>query len=158
MFVAARALAYGSIFVAVLLVVLPARVLSWAGIAAPATIGIAQVAGMMEIVLGAALALWCILTFALVGRGTPAPFDPPRRLVARGPYRFVRNPMYAGAVIALAGAALYFGSWALLAYGAAFALASHLLVVTYEEPRLRRTFGEDYERYLASVGRWWPRG
>ncbi len=100
--------------------------------------------------------MWCILTFALLGRGTPAPFDPPRRLVVRGPYRYVRNPMYLGAGLALAGAALFYETGVLWAYAGGFLVLTHLLVVLYEEPTLRRTFGEDYETYCRQVRRWWP--
>ena len=137
---------------------LPGRVLSWSGIVRPAGIGAAQAAGMLVGASGAMLALWCIATFILIGRGTPAPFDPPRRLVVVGPYRLVRNPMYIGAALALAGAALFYESWALLGYCAAFALATHLFVVTYEEPTLRATFGDPYVRYCQRVRRWWPGG
>jgi protein-S-isoprenylcysteine O-methyltransferase Ste14 len=103
------------------------------------------------------LALWCIFTFVFVGKGTPAPFDPPRRLVIQGPYRWVRNPMYIGAALALAGAALFYQSLGLLGYAGLFLLITHLFVVTYEEPTLRRTFGKDYETYCGQAGRWWPR-
>jgi protein-S-isoprenylcysteine O-methyltransferase Ste14 len=137
-------------------VFLPNRVLSWSGILRPAGIGAAQAAGVLVGASGAMLALWCIATFILIGRGTPAPFDPPRRLVVVGPYRLVRNPMYIGAALALAGAALFYESWALLGYCAAFALATHLFVVTYEEPTLRATFGDPYVRYCERVHRWWP--
>lgn len=137
---------------------LPGRVLSWSGIVRPAGSGAAQVAGMAIGASGVILALWCIATFILIGRGTPAPFDPPRRLVVVGPYRLVRNPMYIGAALALGGAALYYQSWALLGYCAAFALATHLFVVTYEEPTLRATFGDPYVRYCQRVRRWWPGG
>jgi protein-S-isoprenylcysteine O-methyltransferase Ste14 len=106
---------------------------------------------------GAALALACILTFAFVGRGTPAPFDPPRRLVVRGPYRFVRNPMYLGAGLALTGAALFYQSLPLLGYAAVFLLICHVFVMLYEEPVLRRTFERDYEAYCRRAGRWWPK-
>ena len=106
--------------------------------------------------IGAVLALWCISTFIVIGRGTPAPFDPPRRLVVVGPYRRVRNPMYIGAGLALAGAALFYESWALLAYCAAFAFVMYLFVVAYEEPALRATFGDPYVRYCQRVRRWWP--
>ena len=136
---------------------LPARVLSWSGIVRPAGIGLAQIAGVVVGASGAVLALWCIVTFTVIGRGTPAPFDPPRRLVVVGPYRLVRNPMYIGAGLALAGAALFYESWALLGYGAVFALVMHLFVVVYEEPTLRATFGADYVRYCERVRRWWPR-
>jgi len=152
-----RALAYSTLFVGLVLVFLPAQVLEWSGISPPAERGLAQIAGMVVGALGAALAAWCILTFSLVGRGTPAPFDPPRRLVAAGPYRRVRNPMYLGAGIALAGAALYYKSLALLGYLAAFLFVTNLFVLVYEEPTLRRTFGAGYEEYCRQVGRWWPR-
>ena len=157
MFVLFRALVYGTLFVAFLLVFLPARVLAWSGLTRPATRGPVQLAGLVLGASGAALALWCILTFVISGRGTPAPFDPPRRLVVVGPYRLLRNPMYLGAGFALTGAALFYGSWALLGYCAAFILVMHLFVVVYEEPTLRATFGAPYTRYCGQVHRWWPR-
>ena len=136
---------------------LPARLLSWSGIVQPVSIGAAQVAGVVVGASGAVLALWCVVTLIVIGRGTPAPFDPPRRLVVVGAYWLVRNPMYIGADLALAGAALFYESWALLGYCAAFAFATHLFVVAYEEPRLRATFGVPYVRYCERVQRWWPR-
>lgn len=152
-----RAVAYASAFVGFFLVFLPARVLSWSGIARPAAATVPRFAGTALVAAGAALASWCVLAFAFVGKGTPAPFDPPRRLVVRGPYRFVRNPMYIGAGLALGGAALFYESAALLGYTALFLLVSHLMVIGYEEPTLRRTFGADYVAYCAQVRRWWPR-
>jgi len=77
--------------------------------------------------------------------------------VIQGPYRFVRNPMYIGAGLTLAGAALFYGSLRLLSYAFLFLLATHLFVVSYEEPTLRRTFGEEYEAYCREVRRWCPR-
>ena len=156
MFVLARAVTYSALFIGFLLVYLPARVLSWSGIVRPAAIEVQQVAGMVIGAVGSAVALWCILTFAAIGRGTPAPFDPPRRLVIQGPYRFVRNPMYIGAGLALAGAALFYESWPLLGYTALFLIATHLFVVSYEEPTLRRGFGPEYDAYCHQVRRWWP--
>ena len=84
------------------------------------------------------------------------PLDPPRTLVVRGPYAYVRNPMYLGAALALAGAAAYYEAGALWAYAAAFLLSTHAFVVLYEEPTLRRTFGAQYETYCLNVRRWWP--
>lgn len=112
---------------------------------------------MLVGVVGGALALWCILTFAMVGKGTPAPFDPPRQLVVAGPYRYVRNPMYIGAGLALAGAALFYRSLPLLAYGALFLIATHAFVVIYEEPTLTQLFGQEYRIYQGRVRRWLPR-
>ncbi len=156
MFVLMRAVTYATLFVGFLLVFLPGRVLEWSGVRRPAALGITQVLGLAVVVLGAALALWCVLTFAFVGRGTPAPFDPPRRLVVRGPYRYVRNPMYLGAALALAGAALFYGSWPLVGYTALFLIVTHLFVRLYEEPTLRRLFGAEYEAYGRRVKRWRP--
>ena len=157
MFVLVRAITYAVLFVGVVLVVVPARVLARAGITGPSAIGPLQIAGILVAAAGGAVALWCILTFALIGKGTPAPFDPPRRLVVRGPYRFVRNPMYLGAGTALAGAALCYQSPALLGYTGLFFLVTHLFVVWYEEPTLRRTFAAEYRTYCRQVFRWRPR-
>ena len=157
MFIAFRALTYATCFVGFLLIYLPARVLTWSGIRSPAVIHGPQIVGVVTGSIGAAIALWCIVTFITVGKGTPAPFDPPRRLVIRGPYRFVRNPMYIGAALALAGAALFYESKPLLAYFCVFLLMCHLFVIVYEEPALRRTFGTDYEEYYYRVKRWQPR-
>ena len=157
MFVFARAAAYATLFIGLLLVFLPGRILSSTGVVQPSAIGAPQLTGMLLGASGAALALTCILTFVFVGRGTPAPFDPPRRLVVRGPYRLVRNPMYLGAGLALAGAAAFYQSLPLLGYAGLFLLISHVFVVLYEEPALRRTFEGDYESYCRRVGRWWPR-
>jgi protein-S-isoprenylcysteine O-methyltransferase Ste14 len=131
--------------------------LSWSGIVAPATTGALQVAGMIIVIIGTVIALWCVFTFVFIGKGTPAPFDPPRKLVIRGPYRFVRNPMYIGAILTLLGLALFYGSFSILIYAGLFFLATHLFVVLYEEPTLRQLFGSDYETYCGRVRRWWPK-
>ena len=146
MAVLVRAVTYATLFIGLVLVYLPARMLAVAGVTRPARYGVSQMAGTVVGAAGAALVVWCILSFALIGHGTPAAFDPPRRLVVRGPYRYVRNPMYLGAGLALAGAALFYEAIALWAYAAAFLLLLHLFVIWYEEPTLRRTFGEDYEQ------------
>jgi protein-S-isoprenylcysteine O-methyltransferase Ste14 len=109
------------------------------------------------IAAGVLLYLSCLRLFAVVGRGTPGPWDPPRRLVAVGPYRWVRNPIYLAAMLVVLGEAWLFGSAALLRYAVVAAVAFHLLVVGYEEPRLRGQFGERYERYRRAVSRWVPR-
>jgi protein-S-isoprenylcysteine O-methyltransferase Ste14 len=147
---------YAALFIGFVLLFLPARVLSWSGVHRPPALGAPQVAALIVGAAGAALALWCVGTLAVVGRGTPAPFDPPRRLVVRGPYRLVRNPMYLGATVALGAAALFYQSAALLAFTALFFAATHLFVVGYEEPTLRGSFGAEYDAYCREVGRWWP--
>ena len=157
MFVLARAVTYSVLFIGLFLIFLPDRILSSTGIMQPAAVGAWQVAGMLLAISGAALTLTCILTFVFVGKGTPAPFDPPRELVVQGPYRLVRNPMYLGAGLALAGAALFYRSTRLLGYAALFLVITHVFVVLYEEPTLRQTFPRDYEAYCRRVGRWWPK-
>lgn len=156
-FVLVRALTYATLFVGFLLVFLPARILAASGVVRPAAFGPLQIAGVVIGAAGALLAVGCIFTFALIGKGTPAPFDPPRRLVMRGPYGYVRNPMYVGAGMALAGAALTYGSRPLLLYDLAFLAAVHLFVVAYEEPVLLKLFGAEYDGYRRRVPRWFPR-
>jgi protein-S-isoprenylcysteine O-methyltransferase Ste14 len=157
-FTLVRALIYAIVVVGVLLVYVPGRLLNASAVAGPAMIGAPQIVGMIITTTGAAVASWCILTFVFVGKGTAAPFDPPRRLVVRGPYRFVRNPMYIGAILAMLGVALFYGSLSILIYAGVIFLATHLFVMLYEEPTLRRSFGPEYEAYCRRVNRWWPFG
>jgi protein-S-isoprenylcysteine O-methyltransferase Ste14 len=106
---------------------------------------------------GAALAVACVATFVVIGRGTPAPFDPPRQFVAVGLYRYVRNPMYIGGALLLAGFALYLRSGAALVFCFPWLLLAHIFVLAYEEPSLRSKFGAPYETYCRTVPRWIPR-
>lgn len=114
-------------------------------------------AGAGASVVGAVVLLWCIWEFAHRGRGTLAPFDEPRKLVVQGLYRYVRNPMYVGVMLILVGEALFFRSSDLLLYTIFFFVAFNVVVMRYEEPRLRFKFGVEYERYCQQVGRWIPR-
>jgi len=106
---------------------------------------------------GLLLLVDCFARFAREGRGTPAPVAPTETLVASGPYRHVRNPIYIAVLLIVVGQAVLFGSLTLLAYAAALWLAFHAFVVAYEEPTLGRRYGVSYEAYRAHVGRWWPR-
>jgi protein-S-isoprenylcysteine O-methyltransferase Ste14 len=156
MFTAARAILYATVFISLVFLYLPGRILSWIGVARPANVAWPQIAGMLLGGAGAMIALWCVIAFVRIGKGTPAPFDPPCRLVIRGPYRFVRNPMYIGGALAFLGVALFYESLALLMYGGILLLGAHLFVVLYEEPTLRGSFGQEYEMYCHRVRRWWP--
>ncbi len=113
--------------------------------------------GVLVMAAGGILAFACVATFVTPGEGTPAPFDPPRKFVATGPYRFVRNPMYVGGFIVLFGFGLYEQSPAILVFTLPWLLLAHLFVILYEEPHLRATFGGPYEEYRRSVRRWLPR-
>lgn len=150
-----RSAVFATAFVGTMFVLVPRWILAASG-NPPALTGLPLVLGVLVIAVGFALALWCWGVFGLHGRGTPAPFDPPRQLVARGPYRYVRNPMYIAGVLMVLGEAIIFASMSLLVYAAAFWLAVHLMVVLYEEPTLKRTFGSPYTEYRARVGRWIP--
>jgi protein-S-isoprenylcysteine O-methyltransferase Ste14 len=108
------------------------------------------------IALGTALYLWCVWVFAVVGRGTPGPWDAPRRVVAAGPYRWVRNPIYLAALLVVLGEAWLFLSVPLLVYAACIAVLFHLFVTGYEERTLYRRFGDAYLEYRRTVPRWLP--
>src|SRR5438445_12748925 len=131
MIVLFRALTYATLFIGLLLVFVPDRILAPAGIVRPATIGLLQILAMLVIVAGAGLAIASILTFAFIGKGTPAPFDPPRKLVVAGPYRWVRNPMYIGAGLVLLGAAMFYGSLAPVRSPIPCCSIAHLSVLCY---------------------------
>jgi protein-S-isoprenylcysteine O-methyltransferase Ste14 len=113
--------------------------------------------GAALIVFGGAIVLDSFGRFALQGLGTPAPVLPPKHLVVTGLYRYVRNPMYVGVAGAILGQGLLFADKDTLAYGVGVWLAFHLFVVLYEEPTLRRMFGDEYEVFCRDVRRWLPR-
>ena len=95
--------------------------------------------------------------FALIGGGTPAPIAPTKILVVKGLHRFVRNPMYIGVALVIGGQAWLFHSWHIAIYMICMLLTAHLFVAFYEEPTLRKQFGEEYDRYRALVPRWIPK-
>lgn len=111
-------------------------------------------AGLVPFALGVWLIAWCMRDFVRKGRGTPNPLDPPKILVARGPYSWTRNPMYVGLMTALVGEIIVFRSAALLVYAPFVLVGFQLFVVFYEEPFLRRRFGASYEEYCREVPRW----
>jgi len=107
--------------------------------------------------LGALIIIQCSIEIIRRGRGTPAHFDPPRELVIRGLYRYIRNPIYLGALLVQVGYILWFGSALAILYAVMFFLAFHFLIVVVEEPILRNTFGAEYEEYCGKVPRWIPK-
>jgi len=107
--------------------------------------------------VGVVILLWSFWNFFAQGRGTPAPVDPPRELVAVGFYRYVRNHMYVGVLAIIIGHFLWLGYWYLLIYAIIVFLAFHTFVTYYEEPTLKRKFGTAYEEYLKRVPRWIPK-
>lgn len=146
-------------------IIVPGTVLVWApylllsssSVSSPPDIAGLRYFGVIPILLGAAIILWCAWDFTFAGKGTPAPMDPPKRLVVRGLYRYVRNPMYIGVLSAITGEALLFQSLALIEYAAVVFVFTYLFVIFYEEPTLRRKFGESYKNYCREVPRWIPK-
>lgn len=108
-------------------------------------------------IIGTIILLWSFWNFLQQGRGTPAPIDPPKELVASGFYCYVRNPMYVGVLAILLGYFLWFGYWNLLIYASIVFICFNAFVTFYEEPTLKRQFGAAYEEYLRNVPRWIPR-
>ena len=104
--------------------------------------------------IGTTILLWSFWNFLKQGRGTPAPIDPPKELVAVGFYRYTRNPMYVGILLMLTGYFFWYGFWSLLIYAVFIFLAFNTFVAYYEEPTLRRNFGTAYEDYCNRVPRW----
>jgi len=113
--------------------------------------------GILVGVLGALLCLACIATFVVRGRGTPFPLDPPVVFVPTGPYRYVRNPMYIGGALVLAGYGLFQKSASVLLLSVGFLLIMHFFVLLLEEPGLEQRFGASYAAYKQAVNRWLPR-
>ncbi len=112
--------------------------------------------GLVLLIAGLAIYLWCAWDLIARGQGTPAPYDPPRFLVKGGLYRLTRNPMYVGITAMLIGEAIFFKSYVLLVYAIIVLLGFHLRIIYYEEPTLRRLFGEAFESYCRRVPRWIP--
>jgi protein-S-isoprenylcysteine O-methyltransferase Ste14 len=119
-------------------------------------LGVFRLLGVLPILLGALVVLRSVWDLTVTGKGTPAPFDPPREFVVKSLYRFVRNPMYLGDLLVLVGESLLFESAILLIYALLMLCVFHLFVVLHEEPTLKRRFGESYARYRKAIPRWIP--
>ena len=144
------------------LVYVPAAILwaTWGTSEAASIAGIALARfwlGLVLVASGLVLAVWTVRLFVTAGEGTPAPWAPPQRLVVRGPYRHVRNPMITSVLVMLGGEALLFGSWPVASWILVFFAVNWIYFARVEEPGLEQRFGEDYRRYKANVPRWLPR-
>ena len=113
--------------------------------------------GLVVAAMGTALLLWCVREFYVAGKGTLAPWTPPRHLVVSGPYRFSRNPMYVAVAMVLCGWMIAFQTRAFIIYALAVICAFHLRILLAEEPWLTRTHGDAWTRYRSRVPRWFGR-
>lgn len=114
-------------------------------------------AGAQLVLLPLAVALRAVIEFVEAGRGTPIPYDPPRRLVRTGPYAYLANPMQTGIVLAFAAAAVVLGNAALAAAAGMAFLYGAGLADWHEDVHLEKRFGAAWEAYRLSVRSWIPR-
>ncbi len=152
-----KTLAHTLLIPGTVLVLVPYLLVSRWGGPAPLELNSWFLAGSLCILAGIIIGSWCTFEFMIRGSGTPNPLDPPRFLVRRGFYRYVRNPMYVSVAFILVGETLFFRSITLAIYSGVILIGVHFLVVLYEEPILGRRFGESYEEYCKRVPRWLPR-
>lgn len=122
------------------------------------TWGLLQFLSVILFLFGVSIYFWCLWDFAVTGRGTPAPIDAPKRLVIKGLYRYVRNPMYIGILSIILGWATLYKSPAVLEYAILMWLIFTAVIIIIEEPILRRQFDKSYKDYCAQVRRWIPGG
>ena len=141
----------------VFLVLIPYFLLSSLGDRFAVDIGPIYFIGLIPLFFGVFVYICCAWSFVSKGKGTPAPIDPPKKLVVQGMYKYARNPMYFGVLLILIGEAVFFASFLLVFYALLVFVCFHLFVVVYEEPALRARFGDSYRIYCDSVPRWIPR-
>lgn len=111
-------------------------------------------AGIFMAACGLTVAVWTVHLFLRVGKGTPAPWSPPKTLVVQGPYQYTRNPMITSVVWMIGAESLLIGSWPLAAWMLVFAIGNTIYIARVEEPALEKRFGKTYQRYKANVPRW----
>src|SRR5580700_10511116 len=117
-----------------------------AGLPMPLNVIVAAI-GIAIAAIGLFLAAGAMRRFSTEGEGTPAPWDPPRKLVVRGTYRYVRNPMISGVLGILLGEAIFFGSMAIFKWFVFAAILNAIYMPLSEEPGLAARFGDDYLEY-----------
>ncbi len=138
-------------------VYIPVIILYFTGFNAAAPNELRFWAAIIIFIVGMFFARWTSKLFLTIGDGTPAPWEPPQKLVVSGPYCYVRNPMISGAVLMLLGEVWFFSSFALGVWLLVFFIGKTIYFVMKEEKELEKRFGEDYLKYKANVPRWLPR-
>jgi len=141
----------------VAVVLVPYWILQATGGLASPQVGFLEVGSVALALAGAGMVVWVSATFVAKGGGTPVPIDPPQNFVAEGLYRFVRNPMYFGALLILFAESIFFRCAWILLYAGLLWLALHSFTVLLEEPQLEQRFGGTYLDYKTRTPRWIPR-
>lgn len=157
MLVAIKTLIFTVLVPGTVAVWIPYRLVSSPGTRGSIPLGNFRFAGLAAMLIGTMIYLRCAWDFTFAGKGTPAPVDPPKELVVRGLYKYVRNPMYVGVLSLVLGQAVWFEAIALFAYAGVVFLLFNAFVFFYEERALTRKFGDSYNRYCETVPRWLPR-
>ena len=139
------------------LVVVPLVLVWLSGSLLTFSVGGLRFLGFVLIGVGVVFMLNMFVYFASVGKGTPAPFDPPKKLVTGGLFCCVRNPGYIGGVLIIVGEGVFLEAAVIFGYAVFMWIMFHLYVVFFEEPSLKEKFGKDYEKYIETVPRWIPR-
>lgn len=127
--------------------------LGYLGFASQNPLPLLRILAILAWLLGLASTGWCTWAFLKYGQGTPAPQSPPTELVAAGPYRYTRNPMYQAGLLILLGNALWFQSWLQWLYLLILVIFFQI-VVTFEERELHHRYGDTYQRYCQVTPRW----
>jgi len=120
------------------------------------SLSLTQYSAILLLAIGAAILFKSIWSFAYVGKGTLAPFDETHKLIVVGLYRYVRNPMYVGVMLILLAESWFFRSSALLSYTGFCFVVANIVIIGYEENRLRHKYGDEFRKYCNHVGRWIP--
>jgi len=155
--IAVKTLIFTLFLPGVFLVLVPYFLLSSFGDWFAVDVGSIRYIGLIPMLFAGLVYICCAWSFVSVGKGTPAPIDPPKKLVVQGLYKYVRNPMYIGVLSFLIGEAIFFASLLLGFYAVLGFMCFHIFVIACEEPALRAKFGDSYKRYCDSVPRWIPR-
>jgi len=116
--------------------------------------GVLNPIGLLPLGIGLFLLLWCVRDFYVAGKGTLAPWSPPKHLVVSGPFRWSRNPIYVAMLVVLIGWTVTYWSRPLAVYTVVMFVAFHIRTILGEEPRLAREFGDEWRRYVRRVPRW----
>ena len=144
------------LFPGTVVVYIPYRLLAPSIIPDAYSWSLAQFSAVISLAIGAAILFRSIWSFARVGKGTLAPFDETHKLIVIGLYRYVRNPMYVGIMLILIAESWFFRSDTLLKYTGFCFIVANIIVIGYEENRLRYKYGDEFRRYCKHVGRWVP--